>query len=251
MQARQLPARSGLDWLRAAYALYRRNPPLLTSVTMLYLLVVIGLNFLPFIGAFIVPMLLPTLNLIVGNTCRVIEGGQTPDKPALLLGVREHKPQLLRLGGLQLAGSVLLLLLSMLLEGGVLPLPDADKPDIEGFIGLLLRLAVLAVPLMMAFWFAPLLTGWHGVQAGKSVFFSFVASWRNWRVFGVYVLCAGLIAVFIPGLLLVLTSLLLPDAGGSVSFVLRLLLIMVLTPVLMASAYVSYRDVFRVHEANA
>ena len=131
MQARQLPARSGLDWLRAAYALYRRNPPLLTSVTMLYLLVVIGLNFLPIIGAFIVPMLLPTLNLIVGNTCRVIEGGQTPDKPALLLGVREHKPQLLRLGGLQLAGSVLLLLLSMLLEGGVLPLPDLVEKNKE------------------------------------------------------------------------------------------------------------------------
>ncbi len=248
MQARQLPARAGAAWLKGAYALYRRNPPLLTSTTMMYLMVVVGLNFLPLIGAFIVPLLLPTLNLIIANTCRVIANSNVPNGDAIFAHVREQRPQLIRLGAMQLGASVLLLLLSMLLEGGTLPLPDADKPDIEGFIGMLVRLAILAVPMLLAFWFAPLLTGWDGVSAGKALFFSFVASWRNLRAFFVYVLCIGVVAVFLPGLLMALVMMVAPDLLGTVSFVLRTLLIVMLTPILMASAYVSYQDVFHISE---
>lgn len=248
MQARRLPARAGAAWLQSAYALYRRNPPLLTSVTMLYLMLVIGLNFLPIIGAFIVPLLLPSLNLVIGNTCRLIASGKEPNGPALFENVREQRPQLLRLGAMQLGASVLLLLFSLLIEGGTVPLPDADKPDLEGFVGMLLRLAILAVPLLLAFWFAPLLTGWDKLTAGKAVFFSFVASWRNLRVFFVYVLCVAVVAVFLPGLLMALVMLVMPDLLGTISFVLRTLLIVVLTPILMASVFISYQDVFHISE---
>ncbi|HTJ97237.1 MAG TPA: BPSS1780 family membrane protein [Rhodocyclaceae bacterium] len=245
MQARQLPPRTGIAWLQASYLLYRRNPPLLTSVTMLYLLIVIGLNFVPILGSFIVPLLLPILNLIVANTCRVIEKRELPSNAGLFFGVREQRPELLKLGGLQLAGSVVVLLLSVLLEGGMIPLPNPEKPDLEGFAGMLLRLFIMAVPFLMAFWFAPLLTGWHKIPAGKAVFFSLVSCWRNWRVFIVYGLATALIAIVIPGLLIVLTMLALPGFAEGLSFVLRLLLIMVFTPMLMASAYISYQDIFQ------
>ncbi len=41
--------------------------------------------------------------------------------------------------------------------------------------------ASLAVwlPLQMTIWFAPVLCAWHGMTAGKALFFSFFACWRN------------------------------------------------------------------------
>ena len=59
-------------------------------------------------------------------------------------------------------------------------------------------LLVLASPLLMAFWFAPLLTAWNGVGAGKSLFFSFVASWRNWRAFAMYGLTLAVVGAVLP-----------------------------------------------------
>ena len=102
----------------------------------------------------------------------------------------------------------------------------------------------LASPLLMAFWFAPLLTLWDDVAAGKSVFFSFVASWRNWRAFTVYGLAVVVVGVLVPGLVLILFSLISGALVGVISVVLRMMLLFVLAPVLVASIYLSYRDVF-------
>jgi hypothetical protein len=35
----------------------------------------------------------------------------------------------------------------------------------------------------MAYWYAPVLAGWHGLSPAKALFFSFVACLRNWRAF--------------------------------------------------------------------
>jgi len=46
--------------------------------------------------------------------------------------------------------------------------------------------ALLYVPFSLAFWHAPALVHWHGVPAGKSLFFSFIACIRNLRAFAAY-----------------------------------------------------------------
>jgi hypothetical protein len=77
MDARQLPARHGALWLLAGFALFRRHPPLMTALTFGYLL--IGdfvLNLVPKIGPFLLPLMLPTLTVMLGNGCRAIERGQ-------------------------------------------------------------------------------------------------------------------------------------------------------------------------------
>ena len=107
-----------------------------------------------------------------------------------------------------------------------------------------LRLLLIALPVLLAFWFAPLLTAWDGVPAAKSLFFSFVAAWRNWRAFLAYGLAATLLGVFLPGLLLIVASLISKTLGDVISMALRMLLVLIFAPVLMASVYLSYRDVF-------
>lgn len=247
MHAQQLPAARGVFWLSAGFALYRRSPPLLTLLTLGYLLVVVAFSLIPLLGPFLLPLLLPALTAMVANGCRVLDladGRGPPLSRALTSGLVEQKGPLLRLGVLHLAGTLAVLAIDTLIEGSGWPALDLGMSKEAVSLAHMLRLMLIASPLLLAFWFAPLLTAWDGVPAAKSLFFSFVAAWRNWRAFLAYGLAATLIGVFLPGLLLIVASLLSQTLGDVFSMALRMLLVLVLAPVLMASVYLSYRDVF-------
>ncbi len=244
MHARQLPARAGQNWLREAFRLYRKNPPLLTSAAMAYLLAVFGVGFLPFIGPFLLPLIQPTLAVMLANVCAVIASGKPPTQPGLLNHIVARRPALLRLGGLQLALSAALLLLSMLLETLLGAPTELEQVTAENVYSILLPLLLIMVPMFMAFWFAPILTAWHEVPPLKAVFFSVVAVWRNLRAFVFFVVNVLLVAVVLPGLVLVLLTLLFPQARDIFVSLLRFALLMTIGPMLMSCAYLSYRDVF-------
>ena len=244
MDARQLPARHGVLWLLAGFALFRRHPPLMTAITFGYLLTVIVVNLIPKIGPFLLPLLLPALTVMLANGCRAVERGRPFDSEALIAGISAQRVGLIRLGGLHLVGSSLLVLAGFALGD---PINLSDGLDPEEAMALATDLAVillLASPLLMAFWFAPLLTAWNGVGAGKSLFFSFIASWRNWRAVTMYGLVLILVGAVLPGLILIVAGLLSQSLLAVLSVALRMLLIFVLAPTMAASVYLSYRDVF-------
>lgn len=248
MQARKLPARHGALWLVAGFRLFRNNPPLLTVLTLGYLFLVVFLNLLPLIGPFLLPLALPALAVLVANGCRIAEGRRggigAGAAGMLTRGLRGQGAPLLRLGGLHLLGSVAILGLGMAMEGGPITLFGLDRAEDEKALAAMLRLLAVAMPVIMAFWFAPLLTAWDGVPPLKAVFFSFVASWRNWRAFTAYGLTVALVAVAIPGLLLIAAGPISQSLVQALSIALRMVLVFVGAPVMMASVYLSYRDVF-------
>ena len=248
MQAQRLPAARGVFWLTAGFALYRRSPPLLTLLTLGYLLVVVAFGQIPLLGPFLLPLLLPALTALVANGCRVLDLAQERAQPmaqALTSGLLEQRGPLLRLGALHLLGTLIVLAIDVLIEGSDWSVLDPGMNKETVGLAHMLRLMLVASPLLLAFWFAPLLTAWDKMPAAKSLFFSFIASWRNWRAFLAYGLAAMLVGVFLPGLLLIIASLLSKVLGDIVSMALRMLLVLVFAPVLMASVYLSYRDVFR------
>ena len=242
MQAHRLPAARGVTWVTAGFALYRRGPPLLTTVTMLYLLVVMACSLVQPVGPFLLPLLLPALTVLVANACLFLDGAAADPRSVLLRGLAQQRKPLLRLGLLQLAGTVAILLVDLLIAGGDwASLANADETEQPLH---LLRLLGLAAPMLMALWFAPLLIAWDGVPAVKSMFFSLAASLRNWRAFLAYGATVMLIGVVLPGLLMLAASLDGADLVGPLSALLRMLMILIFAPVLMASVYLSYRDVF-------
>lgn len=249
MQARRLPARHGLFWLLAGVRLFRRNPPLLTALTLGYIFLIIAINLVPLVGPFLLPLALPALVVVIANGCRAIERGWSADGGALSRGLREHRTALIQLGGLHLLGSLLVLAVSMLIEGGQNSLVEGGSLNEEEMVGAMFRLLVIATPAIMAFWFAPLLTAWDNVPPLKSVFFSFIAFLRNWRAFAIYGLTVAILAIALPGLLLVGAGALSKPLMQVLSLALRIALVFVVAPVLTASVYLSYREVF--HPANA
>jgi hypothetical protein len=290
MQARSLPAERGTYWLLEGFRLFRRNPPFITALTLLYLLLVQGIAvLLPGIGPILLPLILPALTLIVANGCRLVDEGQKPGKENLLRGLSGKEGNgpamlpMLKLGGLQLVGAVLLVILSTALgDGGADPFANVEEtatrapatqqmdntapasadaatpqiadvpapavtaadPQEAAVLSALLRLMLMAAPLVIAFWFAPFLVGWDHVSPLKSLFFSMVASWRNWRAMGMFTLAALLVAGIVPGLILVVISQIAGLALSVALVAMRMLLVFLVAPVLTASIYVSYRDIF-------
>jgi hypothetical protein len=261
MQARRLPAARGTFWLFEGFRLFRRNPPLITALTLAYLLVVqVLVILLPGIGPIVLPLVLPILTLIVANGCRLVDEQQAPSKALLLRGIADNGRALLRLGGLQLIGALLLVLLNLALNDGTDPLANLDStmaapnmgeagtpsnPEAEAkMLGAMFQLLLLAAPMIVAFWFAPFLVGWDRVSPFKSLFFSWVASWRNIGAMGMFSLAALVLAGVLPGFILIAVSQVAGLALDVAFIALRMVLIFLVAPVLTASIYVSYRDIF-------
>lgn len=245
MQARSLPARHGFLWLIASIRIFRSNPPLVTALTMAYMFVIIAVNLLPYIGPFLLPLALPSLIVVLANGCRAIQRGGGVGSVALTYGIQKRRIELVRLGGLHLIGSLVILLASSVIEGGPVSLGGPGNSGDEGeMLATMARLMIIAMPVVAAFWFAPLLTAWDEVAPTKAVFFSFVASWRNWRAFATYGLAAGLIAMVVPGILLITASAISEVLFNALSIALKMVLIFVVAPVMMVSVFVSYQDVF-------
>jgi hypothetical protein len=251
MQALTLPAAQGWRWLTDGFRIFRKNHLMLTFLVVSYWVLMALVNVIPVIGTIATTLCIPAFSVSLMNACRSIERG-TPLGPQLLFsGFASNLRSLLTLGAIYLAAVVAILGLSALADDGALMamMLAGQKPDAEtvssGSLLLATEIAlVLLCPLIMAYWYAPVLAGWHGLSPAKALFFSFVACLRNWRPFLVYSLAIGVVATLVPGIVLGILAALLPSGASLVLVLMMVLLILVLAPTLFASFYVSYRDVF-------
>lgn len=271
MQAHRLPAARGAFWLFEGARLFLGNPPLITALTVVYLLVIqVFAVVIPGMGPILLPLLLPVMTLIVANGCRLVDLNRRPDKAGLLHGLidpRGNLPAMLRLGGLQLLGALLVVLLSMLFNDGDDPfavpptLPETpnmgEELSVQGdgrsaeaatqavLLGRMMEVLLLAAPLIVAFWFAPFLVGWNRVAPFKALFFSTVASLRNWRAMLVFLVVAIALAGVLPALILILVGQISGMALSAAFIALRMIFVFLVAPILTASIYASYRDIFQ------
>jgi len=150
---------------------------------------------------------------------------------------------------IELLAVVAVLGLSSIADAGALlfwVLSGREPPEaalVDGSVSLAMLVASAgAAPVLMAFWFAPVLAAWNRIGAVQSLFYSFFAVWRNWRAFLVY----GS-ALFLAGALFMTAVTVLAVLMQGKIEVLRsfaLIFTLLTLPTLFASFYASYRDVF-------
>ncbi len=241
LQARSLPAVAGWAWISGGFALFRRNPPLMTALTMSYLLVMVFLNLIPLAGPVLVAICLPIMSVIVFNGARLLDRKEDVSTEALKAGLDSSVRTLVQLGFVHLAGSLVVVLLHTLLFST----PDGPPIDTdeEQFARTLMQLLPMVLPLILIMWFPPYLIATQNMPLGKSLFFGVVAVLRNAGAFAVYFAGAGLLGVGLPVLAIQLIG--GADAiSGMLRIALRLVLLFVLVPTLAASLYVSFQQVF-------
>lgn len=251
MQARRLTAREGWRWLGASLAIFLKNPPMLTLILIAYWLTLATANIIPLLGPVIATIAIPAFSVSLMNAVRKIDSGQPLFLSTLFSGFQKETKTLVTLGGLYLGATLVALGASAIADGGLFlqtMLGDAKPSPEEVASGEFLAAAqialILMMPVVMAWWYAPVLAAWHGFSAGKALFFSLAACLRNWRAFLAYTACALFFGGLLPGLLLGVLVSLMPAAAGIVPTLITLPLMFVLAPTLVASFYVSYREVF-------
>jgi hypothetical protein len=251
VQAIKLTARQGWGWLARAFAIFVKNPPLLTLIILAYWLIIATVNSLPLLGPIVATIAIPAFSVSLMNASRNLDTGRPLEIQVLFSGFRTQLKPLITLGGLYLGASVIVLGASALADGGIFlqTMVGGYKPSPEeigsaSFLAAAQIALILMTPVIMAWWYAPVLVAWHGFTPGKALFFSFVACLRNWKPFLAYGACVMVFGALLPGLALGLLVAALPEAAGLVTTLFVLPMVFVLAPTLIVSFYVSYREVF-------
>ena len=246
---RIVAARQGILWLRQGWGSFRRSPMAWLALVSLYWFLIAMLNQVPYIGPVLATIFLPAFSVSFMSVAQAIEAGNVPALSLLWSGFRQRPSTLITLGGLYLLAMLASLGLSAFADGGVLfnwivmgDPPAADAIRDGRLASALLVGGLTGTPILMAFWFSPVLAAWRGMGAAKSLFYSFFASLKNWRAFLTYGM--GVMAV---GMLMSIALTILAVLFGGNAAVLRgimLALTMLMLPTVFASFYFGYRDVF-------
>ena len=258
MQARIVRASRGARWLGEGWRLFRAAPLGWLALVLAYWLLMTLVSLLPFLGIAIASVLVPPFAVGFMSAARAASH-RAPLELALLFEGFRHEPRAQSaLGFAYLACLGLVLAATTALDGGALARwmltgerPADDIVQSEEFFTALLGAATLYAPVMMMFWFAPVLAAWHATGAAKALFFSFYACLMNWRAFLAYGAVTAIVTLALP--FLALSTLMLASGGAARTPVMSLVfpLLILLLPTLFASFYVSYRDVFGATEGDA
>jgi len=246
---RVVPAKNGWSWLVRGFALFRKSPPMWLFLVFTYWIAVALLGQIRYLGPATSTVLLPAFSVSFMVMCAVLDRGGLLHPAHLFAGFRSGPVTLVALGVLYLLSILMVLGIASFADAGALMqwVLSGQEPSVEalrdGSVSRAMLVATLAAtPVLMAFWFAPVLAAWNRIGAAQSLFYSFFAVLRNWRAFFVYgavLALAGavfLVAVTVASLLM----------QGEVQMLRSLALILTLAslPTVFASFYTCYRDIF-------
>jgi hypothetical protein len=248
MQARIVQTPQGARWLADGWRLFRAAPLGWLALVFAYWLIMTLVSIVPLLGVAAASVMVPAFSVGFMAAARAVSRRGPLELALLFDGFRNHLRSQMILGVVYLACLGLVLAATALADGGALAgwmlagrRPEDEVLQSDEFLAALACAAALYAPVLMLFWFAPPLAAWHGVGAGKALFFSFFACLMNWRAFLAYGAVTALIALALP--LAVLSALMLVSFKAPVMSLVFPLLI-VLLPTLFASFYASYRDIF-------
>jgi hypothetical protein len=242
----------GVFWLREAQAMLtaKRLPWLM--LLLLYYIVAGLIDHIPLLGQFALPLLKPVFAVGFLAAAWNQERGGNPELKFLFQGFRSNLWALLPLGAFMLAGIALAVFATSLVDGGTLLEVLSGKTKLDEAVvasgrvqAAMLFAAVLALPVILALWFAPGLVVFHDCGATDALALSLRAALANWRPIGVY---GALVFVFggvLPASATAIVAAVVPAQFAlvvAVAFLLPYVFLFVAT--LHISDYVSYRDVF-------
>lgn len=202
MQAVNLPAAAGWQWIKMGWQLFRLQPAAFFTWTMVISLVLIFSTLAAPIGPLIFIALVPTITYLTLSACRNIHAGRRMLPSHWFLPLKQKKllGKLLRLGGIYVviclaAGMIAFLPFSAQLSAAMQAIGDSQNIDLllDALDTPMMIFAVLYFLLAALFWYAPVLIGWHGTTIAQALFFSAVACWRNKWALVVYAAIWGII----------------------------------------------------------
>ena len=241
--------RSGWQWLAEGLRLFRASPTRWTLLVVAYWMLIAVVNNVDYLGSILVAICLPGFSASFMLICEEARLGRPLRLALLFSGFQRYPRTIFLLGALYLAGISLVLAITTLADGGLLMnwllfnRPPPESAILEGKLSTALLLAaLLATPVLMAFWFAPVLSALEGMSASKALFYSFFACWRNWRALSVYFLAVTVFAIFIAMFVAIFAVVSGGNPNAARGFMLAATIMMM--PTLFGSFYAAYVEIF-------
>lgn len=235
IQPRSVNADRGSAWLSEGFGYFQKDALAWIGVTILLVVITLVLAFIPLLGNLAGQLLMPVFmaGMILG--CKARAAGGEFSVAHLFAGFGQHTGQLIVLGLLYLIGVITIVVLIAILvffAAGSAAILAALHPDnvaalqdnLKFFVLVFLVALALYVPLLMAIWFAPALVVLRNVMAIDAMKLSFTGCLLNIVPFLLY----GLIS------LVLFIIAIIPMGLG----------MLVLIPVITASIYAAYQDIF-------
>lgn len=228
---KQVPAANALGWIVSGFNLFKANPAMWIILFVIYLAIIVPISLVPVIGSIVSTLLAPVFAAGLMWGCQAITKNEDLEINHLFAGFKRNTAQLIAVGGMYMLGLLVIAVMvvlsldretiEILMKGGTV------NPNQAGAMMLPILVAMLfLLPLIMAYWFAPILVGLHNLTAVQAMKLSFVACIKNMLPFLLY----GLI------FMVMLVLAVIPFGLG----------LLVVIPVMMTSLYTSYMDIFNV-----
>ncbi len=232
---RSVAAGNGWTWIAQAWELFKGQKGTWIGLFVILAVIVIALNFLPFIGPFLLIFLSPVLYGGVMLGCDALRDGDDLRIGHLFAGFSSHTGRLIGVGAATLAAFIGVFVVVMVIFGadmarmmmGTQPSPEQMQAMGLRFLLVPLIILALSVPIYMAVWFATPLIVLNDFSVGEALKASFAACLKNMLPFLMFSVAFFLLAI--------------------VASIPLLLGWLVLGPVLLASIYTGYRDIFYEH----
>lgn len=239
---RRVPAKHGWRWTVRGWQLFARKP--LSSVV--FTLIVWSATQMGVIHPLLTVAAVILLPGLLGGwamACAAVDRGESAPVNLLFEGLRRRFGDLAALGAFNVAANVLILLIVVGVGGELMrelisdpsAMDQARLAEAQGRVLQALFLGMLiAVPVSMAAWFAPLGVLLDGLRPPRALLASLAGMTRNWTAFVVYGVVWTLLGLVVFRLCLVAVK---PMSALGLT-------IWMLMPVFVPSVYASYRDIF-------
>lgn len=232
VEGQAVGAGNAWQWIVDAWGLFKQQPGMwLVNLAILFVLL-FALNFVPFVGGLAAALLGPVFGGGIAIGSRALQQGDELKIEHLFAGFQHNLGKLVMIGVFNLVAWIGIGIVIAVIAGvgAVTGMMGSSNYGAGGNVSTILFAALvalaLAVPVYMAMWFAPTLVALNDLDAMQAIKASFFGCARNIVPFLVYSLIMFVLAIIAT----------LPLGLGW----------LMLGPVLVASIYTAYRDIFYV-----
>jgi uncharacterized membrane protein len=226
-------AGNGWQWIVDAWGFFKQQPGIWIAIVVVFLVIFFALTFIPVVGGLAAALLGPVFAGGIAIGCQAQRQGGELEIGHLFAGFKQNTGKLVLIGVFNLVAWLIIGVLVALIAGASVAAMMMGGGDMSGgraaagvgaiMLAVLLALA-LSVPVYMAVWFAAPLVALNDFDPIAALKASFVACLKNvvpFLLYGVVLFAFAIVASIPLGL------------GW-----------LVLGPVLAASVYTAYRDIF-------
>jgi len=233
---RQVPIGNAWAWVVNGFNLFKANPAMWIILLVIYLAIMIPVSMLPVIGSVVSTLLAPVFAAGMMWGCQALVRNQDLEINHLFEGFKHNTSQLVAVGGIYMVSLLFIAVIIVLaLDKDTVELlvkgKDLSPEQADGILLPILIAMLFIMPVLMAYWFAPILAGLHNLSAVDAMKLSFAACLKNMLPFLLY----GLI------FMVLLIIAIIPVGLGLV----------IVVPMMMTSLYTSYTDIFSIEQLQS